>query len=117
MLPAAAILVLAALAERIGADSLTFYLFLAGIPISAAGLLSAIARSVDASAGGAPVALGRFQAWLSGLLALVFFVGAAARSPMLLEHGGPGLVPAAVTLGLCLLALLGLAAAVPAGRR
>ena len=59
----------------------------------------------------------RLQAWLSGLLAGVFFIGAAARSPVLLEHGGPGLVPAAVTLGLCLLALLALAAAVPVDRR
>ena len=117
VLPAAVILLLAALAERVGADSATFYLFLAGIPVSAAGGLVAIARSVDASLGGDPVPFGRLQAWLSGLLAVVFFVGAAARSPVLLEHGGPGLVPAAVTLGLCLLALLALAAAVPAVRR
>jgi hypothetical protein len=117
VVPAGAILVLAALAERVGADSATFYLFLAGLVVSAAGVLAAIARSVDASSGGDPVPLGRLQAWLSGLLAVVFFVGAAARSPLLLSVGGPGLVPAAVTLGLCLLCLLALVAAVPAGRR
>jgi hypothetical protein len=114
--PAAAILVLAALAERVGADSLTFYLFLAGIPVCAVGVLAAIARSVDASAGGEPVALGRLKAWLAALLCVVFLVGAAARSPLLLEVGGPGLVPAAVTLGLCLLGALALVAAVPARR-
>jgi hypothetical protein len=116
VLPSAAILVLAALAERVGADSATFYLFLAGIPVSAVGVLAAIARSVDASADGEPAPFVRLQAWLAGLLAVVFFVGAAARSPLLLELGGPGLVPAAVTLGLCVLGLLALVAAVPARR-
>jgi len=117
VVPSGAILLLAALAERAGADSATFYLFLAGIVVSAAGVLAAIGRSVDAAAGGDPVPLGRFQAWLSGLLAVVFFVGAAARSPLLLDVGGPGLVPAAVLLGLCLLGLLALAAAVPPAAR
>jgi hypothetical protein len=116
VLPSAAILVLAALAERLGADSATFYLFLAGIPVSAVGVLAAIARSVDASADGEPAPFVRLQAWLAGLLAVVFFVGAAARSPLLLELGGPGLVPAAVTLGLCVLGLLALVAAVPVRR-
>jgi hypothetical protein len=116
VLPSAAILVLAALAERLGADSATFYLFLAGIPVSAVGVLAAIARSVDASADGEPAPFVRLQAWLAGLLAVVFFVGAAARSPLLLELGGPGLVPAAVTLGVCVLGLLALVAAVPVRR-
>ncbi len=112
VVPSAAVLVLAALTERLGADTATFYLFLAGIVLSATAGLMALGRTVD----GEPHGPARLEASLSALLVLVFCIGAAARSPILLEVGGPGLVPAAVLLGLFLLALLALAAAAPARR-
>jgi hypothetical protein len=115
--PAAAILALAALADRAGADGLTFYLFLLGIPLSAGAALAAFARVVDAAAERRPVALGRFQAWTAASLVGVFVLGAAARSPVLLEVGGPGLAPAVVVLGFVLVGLLVLAASASPARR
>jgi hypothetical protein len=114
--PAGLVLGAIALAERAGAETAVFYLFLVGIAVSAAGGLAAFGRLVDVANGGGTPPLARVQAGLAAALVAVFLVGAVARSPVVLELGAPGLAPAAVVLGFCVLALQALAAAVLAGR-
>jgi len=102
-LPAGAVLLLAALADRGGADSAAFYLFLLGIPLSAIAGLAALDRLVD---GGAPA--DRVRAPLGALLVTLFAVGAAATSPVLGEvrDAAPGLAGTAVVLGLLVVGAL-----------
>jgi hypothetical protein len=115
-LPAGLVLGALVLAERAGAETAVFYLFLVGIAVSAAGGLAAFGRLVDAANGGGTPPLARFQAGLAAALVAVFLVGAVSRSPVVLELGMPGLAPAAVVLGFCVLGLQALAAALPASR-
>lgn len=114
--PAGLVLGAIALAERAGAETAVFYLFLVGIAVSAGGGLAAFGRLVDVVNGGGTPPLARFQAGLAAALVAVFLVGAVARSPIVLELGAPGLAPAAVVVGFAVLVLQALAAAVPAGR-
>ena len=97
-LPAGAVLLLAALAERSGAGAAAFYLLLAGIPVSAAAALAALGRPA-ATRAAAPIAPGRSSA---RLLVTLFTLGAAASSPVLGEvrDAAPGLASAAIVLGL-----------------
>jgi hypothetical protein len=111
--PAGLVLLLAALADGLGASTLVFYLFLIGIVVSAAGGLAAFARIVDEANGSAPPPLGRLQGYLSAVLVALFVVGAAARSPVSLELGAPGLTRAALVLGLLVLSLQTLTALIP----
>jgi hypothetical protein len=114
--PAGLVLAAVALAERAGAETAVFYLFLLGIAVSAAGGLAAFGRLVDVANGGGTPVLGRFQAGLAAALVAVFLVGAVARSPVVLELGAPGLAPAAVALGFLVLGLQALAALALTGR-
>jgi hypothetical protein len=107
--PAAVVLVLAALSERAGSETATFYLLLAGVPLAAVGALVALARLVDV--GGR-----RLEASLAGGLVVCFCVGAAARSPVFLDAGSGPIVPVALGAGFAVLALLALAAAAPLRR-
>ena len=110
VLPAGLVLLAIALAERWHAETAVFYLFLAGIPVSAAGGLAAFGRLVDGVNGGLAPGLARVEGALAAALVATFVVGAAARSPVALELGGPGLAPAALVLGFVVLALQALAA-------
>jgi len=102
-LPAGAVLLLAALAERSGAGTAAFYLLLAGIPVSAAAALAALDRLVAA---GAPA--DRARALLGALLVTLFTLGAAASSPVLGEvrDAAPGLAGAAIVVGLVVVGAL-----------
>jgi hypothetical protein len=114
--PAGLVLGAIALAERAGAETVVFYLFLLGIAVSATGGLAGFGRLVDVANGDGTPALGRFQAGLAAALVGVFLVGAVARSPVVLELGAPGLAPAAVVLGFLVLGLQAIAAVVLSGR-
>jgi len=99
--PAALLLLAALLAERAGAHGLTFYLLVAGIPVTVVGGLSALDRVVDPDEV-AP----RLEAALSAVLLFLFVIGAAARSPGTLEDAAPGLASAAALVGLVVVAVL-----------
>jgi hypothetical protein len=107
--PAAVVLLLAALSERAGTETTTFYLLLAGVPVAAVGVLMTLARLVDAGRG-------RLEASLAGGLVACFCIGAAARSPVFLDAGSGPVVPVALAAGFAVLALLALTATAPARR-
>jgi len=114
--PAGLLLFLAAWADAVGAATVVFYLFLLGIVVSAAGGLAAFALVVDEANGSEPPPLARLQGYLSAALVGLFVVGAAARSPVSLELGAPGLTRAALVLALFVLSLQALAALLPSRR-
>ena len=114
--PAGLVLLLAALADALGAPTAVFYLFLLGLVVSSAGGLAAFARIVDEANGSGPPPLARLQGYLSATLVGLFVIGAAARSPVSLERGAPGLTRAALVLALVVLSVQALAALVPARR-
>jgi predicted MFS family arabinose efflux permease len=116
--PAGLVLLVIALAASAGAGGALFYLFLLGLVISAAGSLSAFGVLVDCAEGCVPSRLDHARALLGAVVVLAFFLGAAARSPVVAElaAGVPGLAGLAVVLGL--LAVCGqLVAALPAVRQ
>ncbi len=110
----APVLLGAAWAHEAGAARAAFYLFLLGIPVSAAAGLVALDRLVSAPGRQTPRC--RVEAMLAGSLVAVFVLGAAARSPFALELEAPGLAGAAVALGLCVLTVQVFAALTPVGR-
>jgi predicted CDP-diglyceride synthetase/phosphatidate cytidylyltransferase len=110
----APVLLAVAWAQEAGAAEAVFYLFLLGIPVSAAAGLIALDRLV--SSPGAQSPLRRLEAMLAGFLVAVFVLGAAARSPFVLELQVPGLAGAALALGFCVLALQALAGLAPVRR-
>ena len=99
-------LVLSALAERSGAGTLAFYLFLAGIAVSVACGLFALERVAGLAEGRTATRRDRLHLVCAAILVGVFFLCAAATSPVVAELGGavPGLAGAAVVLGLLALA-------------
>jgi hypothetical protein len=105
--PPGAALLVAALAARLGADGLLFYVFLAGMAVGVACGLSALGRAVDAAQarGGAP-GFQRLGVACSGIVVVAFFLGAAASSPVVTELGAtaPGLAGATVVAGLAAVA-------------
>jgi hypothetical protein len=116
VVPAGLVLLAIALAERWNAEGAVFYLFLAGIPVSAVGGLAAFGRLVDAVNGGLAPTAARIQGVLSGTLVALFVFGAAGRSPVSLELGAPGLGHAALVLAAVVLALQAIAALAPVRR-
>jgi hypothetical protein len=116
VVPAGLVLLLAAAADGAGAQTAVFYLFLLGIVVSVAGGLASFARIVDEANGSGPPPLGRLQGYLSATLVGLFVIGAAARSPVSLELGAPGLTRAALVLAALVLSLQALTALVPERR-
>jgi hypothetical protein len=102
----AGLLVAVALADRAGAEAVAFYCCLAGLVVCAAGGLAALGRLVD----GAAPPLGTLRAVLAAALAVVFFAGAAARSPGALAGAVSGLADLVLVAGLVLCGLLALVA-------
>jgi hypothetical protein len=113
---AAALLLATAVSDALGFAGASFYLLVAGVPLTAAAGLVCFAHVVDAVNGGRLDTLGRLQATLSALLVAAVVIGAAVREPAV----GTGDVPPAATailgFGLALLVLQALIALVPIRR-
>jgi hypothetical protein len=113
---AAGLLLATAVSDALGYPSLSFYLLVIGVPVTAGAGLVCFGRVVDAVNGGRPDVLGRLQAFLSALLVGVIVIGAAVREPAVPE----GLVPAEATgllaFGFGLLVVQALIALVPVRR-
>jgi hypothetical protein len=113
---AAALLLATAVSDALGFAGASFYLLVAGVPLTAAAGLVCFAHVVDAVNGGRLDTLGRLQASLSALLVAAVVIGAAVREPAV----GTGDVPPAATailgFGLALLVLQALIALVPIRR-
>lgn len=105
-LPPGAVLVFAALADRSGADALAFYLFLAGIAVGAACGLAALGRVAGLDEERTARRRDRLHLACAATIVGVFFLCAAASSPVVEELGAaaPGLAGAAVVLGLLAIA-------------
>jgi hypothetical protein len=113
---AAALLLATAVSDAFGFAGASFYLLVAGVPLTAAAGLVCFAHVVDAVNEGRLDLLGRLQATLSGLLVAAVVIGAAIREPAV----GAGDVPPAATailgFGFALLVLQALIALVPIRR-
>jgi hypothetical protein len=110
---AAALLLATAISDALGFAGASFYLLLAGVPLTACAGLVCFARVVDAVNGGRVDALGRLQATLSALLVAAVVVGAAIREPAIGADSVPPAATAVLAFGFALLvvqALIALAA-------
>jgi hypothetical protein len=90
---AAGLILATALSDAFGLASLSFYLLVAGVPLTAAAGLVCFARVVDTVNGGTMDALGRLQATLSAVLVAGIVIGAAVREPSVTA----GIVPPAAS--------------------
>lgn len=113
---AALLLLVTAVSDALGFAAASFYLLVAGVPLSAAAGLVCFARVVDAVNGGRMDALGRLQAILSGLLVATIVVGAAIREPFVGAGEIPPEATAALAFGFALLILQALVALAPLRR-
>ena len=110
----AAVLILAtAISDAFGFASVSFYLLVLGVPITAAAGLVCFARVVDAVNGGRMDALGRLQATLSALLVAGIVIGAAVREPFIAAGTVPPEASGVLALCFALLVLQALIALVP----
>ena len=106
----AALVLAAALADAAASPQLAFYALLAAVPAAAACGLSVFGELLEED--------GRIvQALLWALVVTLVVIGAATRSPALLEGGVPTVGATALTACLALLSLEGLLAAVAEFRR
>jgi hypothetical protein len=113
---AAALLLATAVSDALGFAGASFYLLVAGVPLTAAAGLVCFAHVVDAVNGGRLDTLGRLQATLSGLLVAAVVVGAAIREPAMGSDEVPPAATAALGFGFALLVLQALIALVPVRR-
>jgi hypothetical protein len=110
----AAVLILAtAVSDAFGFASISFYLLVLGVPITAAAGLVCFARVVDAVNGGRMDALGRLQATLSAFLVAGIVIGAAVREPFIVAGTVPPEASGVLALCFALLVLQALIALVP----
>ena len=110
----AAVLILAtAVSDAFGFASVSFYLLVLGVPITAAAGLVCFARVVDAVNGGRMDALGRLQATLSALLVAGIVIGAAVREPFIAAGTVPPEASGVLALCFALLVLQALVALAP----
>ncbi len=116
LVPAAVLLAATAVADRLGASDAAFYVLLAGIPASGASALAVFGRLVDLANDGRDLTFARLETALAALLLAAFVVGAAARSPVSLVGGAPGLAKLALLLGLSAVVLQALASLAPRPR-
>ena len=113
----AAVLILAtAVSDAHGFASLSFYLLVLGVPVTAAAGLVCFARVVDTVNGGRMDALGRLQATLSALLVGGVVIGAAVREPFIAAGTIPSAARGVLALCFALLVLQALIALVPSRR-
>jgi hypothetical protein len=114
---AGALLLATAVSDAFGFAGASFYLLVAGVPVTATAGLVCFARVVDAVNGGQIDPLGRLQALLSALLVGVVVVGAAIREPAIGADDVPPEATAALGFGFVLLVLQALIALVPLRRQ
>jgi hypothetical protein len=110
---AAALLIATAVSDALGFVGASFYLLVAGVPLTAAAGLMCFARVVDAVNGGQMDALGRLQATLSALLVAAIVIGAAIREPALGADRVPPAATGILALGFALLVLQAVIALLP----
>jgi hypothetical protein len=113
---AAALLLATAVSDALGFAGASFYLLVAGVPVSATAGLVCFAHVVDAVNGGRIDLLGRTQASLSALLVAVIVVGAAIREPAIGADTVPPEATALLGFGFALLVLQALIALAPLRR-
>jgi hypothetical protein len=110
---AAALILATAVSDAFGFASVSFYLLVAGVPVTAAAGLICFARVVDAVNGGRMDALGRLQATLSALLVAGIVIGAATREPSISAGSIPPEASGVLAFCFALLVLQALIALVP----
>ena len=110
---AAALILATAVSDAFGFASVSFYLLVAGVPVTAAAGLICFARVVDAVIGGRMDALGRLQATLSALLVAGIVIGAATREPSISAGSIPPEASGVLAFCFALLVLQALIALVP----
>jgi hypothetical protein len=113
---AAGLLVATAVSDALGFAGASFYLLVAGVPLTACAGLVCFGRVVDAVNGGRVDALGRLQAWLSALLVAAVVIGAAIREPALGSDSVPPAATVVLALGFALLVVQALLALAPSRR-
>jgi len=113
---AAGLILATAVSDALGFSSVSFYLLVAGVPITAAAGLVCFARVVDAVNGGRMDALGRLQATLSAFLVAGIVIGAAIREPSLASGDIPPEASGVLAFCFALLVLQALIALVPSRR-
>jgi hypothetical protein len=120
---AAGLILATALSDALGFASLSYYLLVAGVPLTAAAGLVCFARVVDTVNGGRMDALGRLQATLSALLVAGVVIGAAVREPSVTAGTVPPAASGVLAFCFALLVVQALIALAPfrrpdrAGRR
>ena len=114
---AAALLLATAVSDALGFAGASFYLLVAGVPLTAGAGLICFARVVDAVNEGRLDSLGRLQATLSALLVAVVVIGAAVREPSVASGTIPPAATATLALGFGLLVAQALIALVPVRRK
>jgi hypothetical protein len=114
---AAALILLTAISDAFGLASVSFYLLVIGVPVTAAAGLVCFARVVDAVNGGRMDALGRLQATLSALLVGGIVIGAAVREPSITAGSIPPEASGLLAFCFALLVVQALIALVPFRRR
>jgi hypothetical protein len=113
---AATLLVATAVSDALGFTSASFYLLVAGVPVTAVAGLVCFARVVDAVNGGRVDALGRLQAVLSAFLIAAIVIGAAIREPAVGADTVPPEATGVLAFGFVLLVLQALIALTPIRR-
>jgi hypothetical protein len=114
---AAALLLATAISDALGFAGASFYLLVAGVPLTAGAGLICFARVVDAVNEGRLDSLGRLQATLSALLVAAVVIGAAVREPFIASGTIPPAATAILALGFGLLVAQALIALVPVRRK
>ena len=110
---AAGLLLATAVSDAFGFASVSFYLLVGGVPLTAIAGLVCFARVVDSVNGGRADVLGRLQALLSALLVGTIVVGAAVRAPWVPAGSVPSAATAALAFGFGLLIVQALIALAP----
>jgi len=113
----AALLIATAASDALGFAGASFYLLVAGVPLTAVAGLVCFARVIDSLNEGRADVLGRLQALLSALLVGTTVVGAAVREPWVPSGSVPPPATAVLAFGFGLLVLQALIALVPERRQ
>jgi hypothetical protein len=114
---AAALFLATTVSDALGFANASFYLLVAGVPVTAGAGLVCFARVVDAMNGGRMDSLGRLQAWLSALLVGTVVIGAAIREPAIGEGSVPRSATGVLALGFALLVVQAVIALIPVRRK
>lgn len=110
---AGVLLLATAVSDALGLAGVSFYLLVAGVPLTAVAGLVLFARVVDTVNGADGDTLGRVQIVLSSLLVLTVVLGAAVRAPAVPQDVVPPAGTAALAVAFAILVLQALVALVP----